>query len=640
MGHAAFGRYHLIAELGHGGMADVFLAVQAGPAGSRFRKLSVIKRLRQNLAEDPEFIAMLLEEARIASRLNHPNVVQTNEVSAVDDQYYIAMEYLDGQPLHRIQHRLLSRARSAGKKRLDPEATDALVVALMDALAGLHHAHDLLDYDGESLSIVHRDVTPQNIFITYAGQVKVVDFGVAKAAGRAAETRQGVVKGKVRYMAPEHAAGLQIDRRADVFAVGVLLWEQLTGQRMWRDMDDLVIVQHLVNRTMPRSPRDIDPTVCPALSEICVRALAPRADDRYPSADAMRLDLEEALAKSGRLISARRALAPLVQSTFEDKRAEMKRIIEQQLAELENVGSGEFVPMRLGASNNSMTSLTPAPPGTSSTSGGTALMTPGAFGIPRPRTTSSGPPLGSLPDPGALPDFVSGERAAASSGPSSVPAGVTSRRSGAPPSRFGRSSLLALSVFTCASIALLAGVLLTRDRWSPRAASAAAPQSTAAGIEHVIVRLDASPKNAKISIDQGPAEDVPLSLTVVKDSREHQIRVEAPGHEPKLQTIRFTNDLTAFIALEKKNAPATGSPVVTPAQAAAPSQPATVVGRKGTTGSGPAGEPGTEPPKPSAPPATTGTTAAAGTSEMGGSGRPPKFERLNTKLDKNDPWKE
>ena len=178
----AFGKYSLIAELGHGGMADVFLAVQQGQAG--FNKLVVIKRLRETFADDPEFVAMLLDEARLAARLNHPNVVQTNEVGQVGRHHFIAMEYLEGQPLHRINHR-------SAKKGGVPLVYQARICA--DVLAGLHHAHELQEFDGTPLGVVHRDVTPHNIFLTYSGQVKVVDFGIAKAVGRSAETRTGVV---------------------------------------------------------------------------------------------------------------------------------------------------------------------------------------------------------------------------------------------------------------------------------------------------------------------------------------------------------------------------------------------------------------------------------------------------------------
>lgn len=331
MSDPTFGKFRLIAELGHGGMADVFLAVIAGPAGSGFRKLTVIKRLRANLAEDPDFISMLVDEARIAARLNHPNVVQTNEVGQVGDHYFMAMEYLDGQPLHRIQYRS-AQARAAGREGGFSEALS--LVTLVDTLSGLAHAHDAVDYNGSPLQIVHRDVTPHNIFVTYEGQVKVVDFGIAKAAGRASETRQGVIKGKIRYMAPEQALGAPIDRRADIFSVGVMLWEAAAGRRLWDKMDDIAILTRLASGEMP-SLRDVRPDVPEALVKMCDRALALEPADRYPTAEAFRSDLEQYLAETGALVDARRRLGPAVATLFADKRAEMRVIVERQLAALD-----------------------------------------------------------------------------------------------------------------------------------------------------------------------------------------------------------------------------------------------------------------------------------------------------------------
>src|SRR5262249_12865811 len=159
---------------------------------------------------------------------------------------------LDGQPLHRIQRRSVL----AGK-RIEP---DLELLVLSDVLAGLHHAHELTDYDGTPLNIVHRDVTPSNVFVTYGGRVQVVDFPISKASGRACETRQGVVKGKIRYMAPEQAMGLAIDRRADVFAVGILIWEALIGKRFWSAQDDIGIARRLIAGEYDPSPRAVDPS--------------------------------------------------------------------------------------------------------------------------------------------------------------------------------------------------------------------------------------------------------------------------------------------------------------------------------------------------------------------------------------------
>ncbi len=503
MGEASFGKYQLIAELGHGGMADVFLAVQAGPVGSNFRKLSVIKRLRQNLVEEPEFVEMLIEEARIAARLNHPNVVQTNEVGQVGAQYFIAMEYLDGQPLHRIQHRTLQRTKE-GKPA--PLRQEHQMIIVMDALAGLHHAHDLADYDGSPLQIVHRDVTPQNIFVTYEGQVKVVDFGIAKAAGRASETRQGVVKGKVRYMAPEQAIGQSVDRRADVFSIGIMLWEVAAGRRMWKDVDDLEIVRCLVEGTHPTSPREIDPTCPEALDQICRKALAQNREERYASADEFRADLEQFLADSGKLVDARRKLAPAVIDLFQDKRAEIKGVIEKQLAALDVQASGEF-------------RAVPMPPESVSSS----------LHFSQTISRDSVAPKAPLSMPSTAPPSASSTRHA-----------VT---------RFATAAIIG---------ALAAAVAIVAWRFAPHGANAQVVQTP---VEQVTARLRAMPEGARIAVDDGPFRATPVELRLPKDDREHRIRVEADGHIPRTELARFNSDVALSVVLQ---------PVPVTAAAAAP----------------------------------------------------------------------
>ena len=343
---SAFGKYRLIAELGHGGMADVFLAVNQGPAG--FSKLVVLKRLRAQIADDPEFVAMLVDEARLAARLNHPNVVQTNEVGNVGTSYYIAMEFLDGQPFHRIQHR---------SRGTDLMPTRMHVAVLSDVLSGLQHAHELADFDGTPLNVVHRDVTPHNIFVTYDGQVKVVDFGIAKAAGRGtAETRAGVIKGKVAYMSPEQAMCATLDARADLFAVGVMLWEAATGRRMWKGAEDLQILHRLISGEVPISPRAIVPEVPEELDRICQRALAIRREDRYPSAAAMQLELEAYVQSNGGRPTPR-DIGKAVSELFKDRREELKVIVEAKLAELKSMPASEFVVAAMESGPHSMGSL-------------------------------------------------------------------------------------------------------------------------------------------------------------------------------------------------------------------------------------------------------------------------------------------
>jgi serine/threonine-protein kinase len=333
-------------------MADVLLAMIAGPHGSGFAKLAVLKKLRANLAEDPEFIAMLVDEARISARLNHPNVIQTMEVGVEGGEYFLAMEYLDGQPLHRIQRRVTRSGTTW------PKALDYLIVA--DTLAGLHHAHELADYDGTPLDVVHRDVTPQNVFVTYDGQVKVVDFGIAKAVGRAAETKQGIVKGKVRYMSPEQAMGQPVDRRSDIFAAGILLWEAATGQHLWSQMDDVAILCSLIEGDYRASPRTIVPEVPEELDRICRKALAREPNDRYATAAHFRADLEAFLGDG--IVAARRELGPLVAEMFTKQRRELRALIEA-------VGKTSLTPMSMAsleaARSESVTPLAVKAPGSS-----------------------------------------------------------------------------------------------------------------------------------------------------------------------------------------------------------------------------------------------------------------------------------
>jgi serine/threonine-protein kinase len=239
---ALLGKYRLLAELGRGGMATVYLALVSGPVG--FHKLVVIKQIGGEFAEEPEFLTMFLDEARLAARLNHPNVVQTNEVGQDGLRHFICMEYLEGQPLTAVTRRLV---------RQKPVLSLGMQLRIaVDALAGLHYAHELADFDGTPLGVVHRDVSPHNIFVTYTGQVKVVDFGIAKAMSSASATRPGVLKGKVAYMSPEQARGDAVDRRADIFAMGVILWEMATGKRLFHGLPEIQIVQAVLQADIPR----------------------------------------------------------------------------------------------------------------------------------------------------------------------------------------------------------------------------------------------------------------------------------------------------------------------------------------------------------------------------------------------------
>ncbi|HVZ31582.1 MAG TPA: ABC transporter substrate-binding protein, partial [Polyangiaceae bacterium] len=317
-----FGRYRLIADVGRGGMSDVYLAVTEGTeAAARFQKLLVIKMLKPELSEDSEFVAMFLNEARLAARLNHPNVVQTIEVGEAGGRYFLAMEYLEGQPLHRVSRNLEARARLGLDMRLH---------ILIQALAGLHYAHERRDYDGSPLDIVHRDVSPANLFVTYDGHVKLMDFGIAKARDSNGETRVGVFKGKAAYVSPEQARGEPVDRRADLYSIGVVFWEMLTGRRLWSGLTQIEMLRRVVAGDV-LTPRSVDPRIPAELEEICMKALAYRREDRYATASELATDLEHFAQRCFAPVAGR-DIGAVISAAFTEDRNRIRDVIESSLA--------------------------------------------------------------------------------------------------------------------------------------------------------------------------------------------------------------------------------------------------------------------------------------------------------------------
>ncbi|MEZ4409064.1 MAG: serine/threonine-protein kinase [Polyangiales bacterium] len=305
-GPTRFGRYTLLARLGSGGMADAMLAMLHGDLG--FQKLVVIKRMHASLGGDEHFVRMFVDEARLAARLNHPNVVSTTEVGEVDGQYFIAMEYLEGLSLDRVVRSFLQKGEGV--------PLGFLTRVLCDALEGLHYAHELADFDGRPLAVVHRDVTPSNLFVTYDGLAKVLDFGIAKAATHDEATRTGMLKGKLSYMSPEQFYPDPVDRRSDLWSMGVLIWEMVTGRRLFKGPNDAATFQNIMHMPVPAmaSFRDEVPE---ELDAIVARALSRERGDRFESAEAMRATLESVLI--GPLGNTTRAeVAALMRSRFGD----------------------------------------------------------------------------------------------------------------------------------------------------------------------------------------------------------------------------------------------------------------------------------------------------------------------------------
>ncbi len=279
-----FGRYTILGKLGSGGMADALLAMLDGGLG--FQKVVVVKRMHASLGRDEHFVKMFLDEARLAAKLNHPNVVTTSEVGETDGQYFIAMEYLEGLSLDRIARRYIQGGESV--------PLGLLLRALCDCLEGLHHAHELRDFDGTHLAVVHRDVTPSNLFVTSDGVAKVLDFGIAKAATQDEATRTGMLKGKLAYMAPEQFFSAPIDRRADLWSMGVVIWEMTTGRRLFKGPNDAATYKNIASGSIP-SVRTYRPDAPSALDPVIARALARDREQRYQTADEMRAAIDALL---------------------------------------------------------------------------------------------------------------------------------------------------------------------------------------------------------------------------------------------------------------------------------------------------------------------------------------------------------
>jgi serine/threonine-protein kinase len=321
------GKYRVIARLGAGGMAEVFIACVRGLGG--FSKLAVLKVLRPNLAEDADFVRMFLDEARLAARLNHPNIVQTNEIGQDGTTYFLAMEYLQGQPMQQLLH----RARKGENVPLP-----VVLTIFSQTLSGLHAAHTAKDFNGQPLGIVHRDISPQNVMVTYDGQVKLLDFGIARANERSRNTQAGIIKGKVRYMSPEQATGHELDARADIYSMGVMLWEALAGVRMWSDLNDNQVLYKLIQKkTAPSLP----PSVPQGLARITEKALASNAADRYPTARDMQVDLDKYCEELGYRVG-NDEIGRLVATLFEAERRELSRKIEGQIAAIDNLNTEQF----------------------------------------------------------------------------------------------------------------------------------------------------------------------------------------------------------------------------------------------------------------------------------------------------------
>ena len=491
------GGYRLVAGLGKGGMARVFLALAQKAGG--FTKLLVLKVLRTDLDTDGGFVSMFAEEARLAARLNHPNVVQTYEVGNCDGTNFIAMEYLEGQSLHAV----LSRIGYANVP------LEVQLRVLCDILEGLGYAHELTDYDGSALGVVHRDVSPQNIFVLYTGQAKLVDFGIAKVVG-AEETQKGIVKGKVGYLAPEQVTGKAVDRRADLYAVGVVLWEALTKRRfVQRGEDEAAAFIRRMTGTDPRVS-DIAPDAATELVAICDRAMATAPEARFASATEMR-DAIEAYLRHGASVDAR-SVASLLNDHFAEDRARIRQLVEEQVKAIDETG-----PMLELVTETTATPLS---------HGGTLPMKSAPFLMKAsPRSKNRILPV-----------------AVATTLVVLVVAGLTL----AMPSNRLRTK--EASAETAASDASFSGPTNEPSPPAPTASDTIAVPAT------VRIAIQATPATATVTFD-GKRVANPWQTTGAKDGSSHRLQVTAVGYSAESRTLVMDRDYDEVVALGRPTKP-------------------------------------------------------------------------------------
>lgn len=315
------GRYEILRSIASGGMARVHLGRAVGAGG--FERQVAIKTMHPHLAEEADFVAMFLDEARLSARVHHPNVVATLDVQQDEEGIFLVMEYVDGFALQEIL--------VGSRKQRSPLPFGLTLRIFLDLLAGLHAAHELTDGDGASLEVIHRDVSPHNVLVGVDGAARITDFGIARAAVRLSSTREGHLKGKLRYMAPEQLRGRQLDRRTDLYAGGALLWEMLAGRCLVNGEDQGACMME-IGEPDKASPRSLNPDVPESIAAACLRALHADPEERYATAAAFAEALEGAAAEAGiqvassrevsifvRALQAHRASAPSPAASIERK---------------------------------------------------------------------------------------------------------------------------------------------------------------------------------------------------------------------------------------------------------------------------------------------------------------------------------
>ncbi|MCA9599422.1 MAG: serine/threonine protein kinase [Myxococcales bacterium] len=471
------GRYEIVGLLATGGMAEILLGRLVGPSG--FERPVVVKRILPHLARVSTFVDMFVDEARIVAGIRHPNVVAVQELAHEGDELFLVMEYLEGESLGGVARRLVTH-----KETLD-RALSAFVIA--EACAGLHAAHELKDEDGMPRDLVHRDVSPQNVFVTYGGQVKLLDFGIAKAANRSTRTEAGQVKGKFAYMSPEQCLGKPLDRRSDIFALGIVLWELSTGRRLFKRGSEHLTFKAICDERILK-PSEVVPDYPPVLENVVMKALSRRRDDRYQTAQEMRRELLSAARQLGTTELPEEQLSAVMHRVFAERIEEKEDMLRRF-----HVGSAPTkIPVAEADEDVDLPSVV-EDLSTIHTSTDVAASTP----KPAPRRFLA--PLVAAALAAGVAVFVVGRQVSNAPAPEpavSLPAPVAS----APP---------------------------------PPAASSAAPAEAAT----VVLRIETTPSGARVSIPGSPPTTTPAELAVPKSGEAITIELTRPGYSPRKEQV-------------------------------------------------------------------------------------------------------
>jgi tRNA A-37 threonylcarbamoyl transferase component Bud32 len=478
---ARLGKYELLRHLATGGMADIFLARVSGIEG--FEKVVVIKRILAEFASNKEFVQLFLDEARLAATLHHPNVAQVYDVGIVGGQYFFAMEFVHGEDVRAILKTLTQL------KQTIPFAEALCIV--QGVCAGLHYAHEKVGYDGRTLGIIHRDVSPSNVLVSYDGSVKLLDFGIAKASTRTVETRYGSIRGKVSYLSPEQCRCEALDRRSDVFSAAIVLYELTTGHKLFGGSSDFEIMKRIVETPAPPPSARVKGYPLD-LQKIVLKALARDREQRYQSAQELQLALED-FAREHKLAVSPIHLARFMEATFSEK---IKAWKEAQLA---GKGLGEHLVAALPGRGTG----TPSAP-----SGGVL-----AAAAAEAAAESEAEGESFQPTKADVPSELAKRTG------QSVKLPALPRPEAPPPPK--RSPLILVGGAAAAVILVVALLLGLR---TPKPAPPPVPTTA-------IVQVESTPPGAEVYID-GRREGVTPARLPVPKQRALRLRLELDGHQP------------------------------------------------------------------------------------------------------------